>query len=66
MNTKQHTSWTDEEERRLLELRAAGRSMISISAALKRSASAIRGRLTMMRARKRAEKSTGTEAIPNE
>ena len=45
--------WTAEEDRRLLELRAAGRSSISIAAALKRSLKAVNGRLSFLRARQR-------------
>jgi hypothetical protein len=43
--------WTPEEDRRLLELHAAGRSTVSISAALRRSKMAVRGRISILRAR---------------
>jgi hypothetical protein len=39
-------------DRRLLELRAAGKSSISIAAGLKRSAKAINQRLLLLRGRK--------------
>ena len=37
-SNKANQAWTDEEDRRLLEMRAAGRSSVSIGNALKRSA----------------------------
>jgi len=46
-----HRPWTAEDDRRLLELRAAGRSAVSISAALKRSGGAVISRLSILRAR---------------
>ena len=42
--------WTQEDDLRLLELRAVGRSAISISATLKRSAGAVVSRLSVLRA----------------
>ena len=45
--------WTDEEERRLLEMRAAGRSIISVALALKRSTATVQLRLTGLRRRER-------------
>jgi hypothetical protein len=45
--------WTAEDDRRLRELQAAGRSSISIAAALKRSSEAIRGRLSFLRTEQR-------------
>ena len=42
--------WTQEDDLRLLELRAVGRSAISISAALKRSTGAVHARLSILRA----------------
>jgi hypothetical protein len=35
---QQNKPWTDEDDRRLMELQAAGRSIASVSAALRRSA----------------------------
>jgi hypothetical protein len=46
-------AWTAEEDRRLLELRAIGRSSISIGVALRRSAKAVDGRLRELRKRDR-------------
>jgi DNA-binding transcriptional MerR regulator len=42
--------WTPEDDRRLLELRRAGRSAVSISAALKRSKGSVNARLSILRA----------------
>jgi hypothetical protein len=48
--------WTPEDDRRLLELRATGRSTVSISAALKRSSGAVISRLSILRARAKSPK----------
>ena len=53
-NKKRRWAWTEEDDRRLLELRASGRSSISIAAALKRSTKAIDRRLSDLRARIRS------------
>ena len=45
MARKSNTKWTEEDDRRLLELRSAGKSALSIGLALRRSSSAIEGRL---------------------
>ena len=45
--------WTDEEDRRLLQLRAAARSVISVAVALRRSAGAVGGRLGLLSKRAR-------------
>lgn len=62
MTANKNRPWTEEDDRRLLELKAAGRSAVSISAALKRSAGAIEGRASIIRARERA-KDAGGEAV---
>ncbi len=41
--------WTGEADRRLHDLHAMGRSTISLAAALKRTRSAVRNRLNMLR-----------------
>ena len=51
--------WTEEDDRRLLEMRAAGRSSVSIGNALKRSAQAVDGRLAILRARARSSAIAG-------
>ena len=56
MIANKNRPWTEEEERQLLALKAAGRSAVSISAALKRSAGAVEGRLSVIRARERMAK----------
>lgn len=56
MTANKNRPWTEEDERRLLALKAAGRSAVSISAALKRSAGAVEGRLSVIRTRQRMVK----------
>ena len=56
MVARQNRHWTEEDESRLLEMKAAGRSAVSIAAALKRSAGAIHGRMGVIRARESAAK----------
>jgi hypothetical protein len=46
-------AWTEEDDRRLLEMRSAGRSSVSIGNTLKRSTKAVDGRLALLRARAR-------------
>ena len=50
MLRRYNRSWTEVDDRLLLELRTAGRSSIFIGAVLKRSAQAIDKRLSMLRA----------------
>jgi hypothetical protein len=50
MVRNKYRRWTQEDDRRLLELRAAGRSAVSISAVLKRTVGAVQGRLSILRA----------------
>ena len=45
--------WTDEDDRRLHELQAAGRSALSIGVALRRSAGAVISRLSILRQREK-------------
>jgi hypothetical protein len=54
---KSNMKWTEEDDRRLLQLRSAGRSTLSIGLALKRSTSAIEGRLGVLKAKARDQKS---------
>lgn len=54
--------WTRDDDRRLLELHAAGRSHISLAAALKRTRSAIRNRLENLRTRSVDDRSTDRHA----
>jgi uncharacterized protein (DUF2252 family) len=62
MTANRNRPWTEDDDRRLLELKAAGRSAVSISAALKRSAGAIEGRASLIRAREKGVKDGGGEA----
>jgi hypothetical protein len=50
--------WTEEEERRLLEMARMDKSKHLIAAALKRSTSAVKGRLKFLRDRERSERSS--------
>ena len=45
--------WTADDDQRLLDLRAAGRSFISIGLVLRRSAAAVEGRFSVLGKRKR-------------
>jgi hypothetical protein len=56
MALKSNTKWTEEDDRRLLQLRSAGKSTRSIGLALRRSSSAIEGRLGVLKARARDKK----------
>jgi len=49
---KSYTKWSQEDEQRLLALRAAGKSVIFIGLALRRS-NAIEGRIGVLRAKDR-------------
>jgi len=48
---KSNTKWSQEDDQRLLALRAAGKSVISIGLALRRSTNAIEGRIGVLRAK---------------
>ena len=61
MTANKNRPWSEDDDRRLLELKAAGRSAVSISAALKRSAGAIEGRARFIRARERLSRDAGSE-----
>jgi hypothetical protein len=56
-------SWTAEDDRRLLELRATGRSSRSIGVALKRSAKAVDDRLRILRRRDRDDVSADRDVV---
>ena len=55
--------WTEQEEQELLELAARGFSMPRLSARLRRTQSAIEGRLSILRARSR-KRATDAESVP--
>ena len=55
MATNLNRPWTADDDKRLLEMRASGRSNISIWAALKRSQSAVRARISILRERGQGE-----------
>jgi hypothetical protein len=50
---KSSTKWSEEDDQRLLALRAAGKSVVSIGLALRRSTNAIEGRIGVLRAKER-------------
>jgi DNA-binding NarL/FixJ family response regulator len=52
--------WTPEEDKRLLELQAAGKSNFSIAAGLRRSVQAVLGHFSILRARERLIASSDT------
>jgi Myb-like DNA-binding domain len=60
-----NNQWTPEEDRRLLDLQAAGKSSFLIAAELRRSVGAVHGRLSVLKARERfATNSDATQAMP--
>ena len=52
---KRNRPWTDEEGRRLVEMRASGSSIKSVALALRRSTASVQLRLTGLRRREREE-----------
>jgi hypothetical protein len=61
----QNRPWTEEDDRLLLEMRLAGKSTLSICAALKRSGGAIKARLGILRSRAKAQASAKS-AVPDD
>jgi hypothetical protein len=57
-----NNKWTPEEDKRLLELQAAGKASFSIAAELRRSVGAVHGRLSVLKARERFP--SNSEAAP--
>jgi hypothetical protein len=55
MARNSNKEWTPEEEKRLLELAAAGKSRVMIAAALRRTSGSISGRLPLLRLRQAKE-----------
>jgi hypothetical protein len=53
--------WTKEDDQKLLALADAGRSSVSIAAAIKRSKGAVKTRLTVLRHRQSDEQNGATE-----
>jgi hypothetical protein len=51
MPRNSNTIWTEEDDCRLLEMKAEGKSNFAIAAAFRRSSAAIAGRLGILRAR---------------
>jgi DNA-binding CsgD family transcriptional regulator len=60
-----NNKWTLEEDKRLLELQAAGKSNFLIAAALRRSIGSVHGRLTVLKAKETfASNSDATRSMP--
>jgi DNA-directed RNA polymerase specialized sigma24 family protein len=57
MEIKSNTKWTDDDDRRLLELKALGKSNRETADILRRSASAVEQRLSLLRDRARRSES---------
>lgn len=53
MAERSNNKWSENEDRALKEMRAAGESSVRIAVALKRSLKGVRGRLAVLRARER-------------
>ena len=51
MPARQNKPWTEEDDRRLMEMRATGKSTFFMCAVLKRSAGGIKARIANLRAR---------------
>src|ERR1700730_17106713 len=49
VHSNSHNKWTPEEDKRLLKLRAAGKSSFLIAAELRRSVGAVQGRLSILK-----------------
>jgi hypothetical protein len=54
-----NNKWTPMEDKRLLELQAAGKSIFSMAAAFRRSIGSVRGRISVLRARERFASNPG-------
>jgi hypothetical protein len=54
-----NNKWTPEEDKRLLELQAAGKSSFLAAAELRRSVGSVRGRLAILKARERFASNPG-------
>lgn len=55
MSANNHSRWTDDEDRRLLEWKAAGKSSVYIGTKLRRTAVAVQQRLYVLRDRARSQ-----------
>src|ERR1700730_10418519 len=54
-----NNKWTPEEDKRLLELQAAGKSSFSIAAEFRRSVGAVHGRLSVLKAKEKFGSNSG-------
>jgi uncharacterized protein (DUF2252 family) len=62
MARNQNRIWTEEDDRRLLDMKAAGRSAVSIAAALRRSAGAVHGRASKLLGQKKKSEAPDNSA----
>ena len=65
MARKSNTKWTEEDDQQLLQLRSAGKSVLLIGLVLRRSSSAIKGRLGVLKAKARDKMSKQLMPITN-
>ena len=63
MAERSNNKWSENEDRALKEMRAAGKSSVRIAAALKRSLKGVRGRLAVLRTRE-SEPSNPSSEVP--
>jgi hypothetical protein len=63
MARNRNNKWTADLDRRLLEMKAAGKSVFAIAAAFKRSAAAIVQRLYLLRRRERKHPGGGDDTV---
>ena len=59
MPANSNNKWTPEEDKRLVELRAAGKSSFSMAAELRRSIGSVRGRIAILKAGERFASNPG-------
>ena len=59
MPANSNNKWTPEEDKRLLELQAAGKSSFSIAAEFRRSVGAVHGRLSVLKAKEKFASNSG-------
>jgi hypothetical protein len=58
---KSNSKWTEEDDRQLLALREAGKSVIAIGLALRRSTMAIKGRIGVLQSNERLRKAANEQ-----
>jgi hypothetical protein len=61
---RSNRKWSEDEDRLLKEMRAAGKSFVRIAAALKRTLKGVRGRHAILRVRARLEPTNPSSEVP--